>query len=683
MKLSMNAPTETQLSCYHCGEDCTDFTIREEGNVFCCEGCHLVYNLLNKNGLCTYYKLNENPGITQKIKVRTDKFAFLDDQTVKNKLLLFTDGKQSKVSLYLPQIHCSSCIWLLENLHKLDKGIISSRVDFPRKTIDVLYSEDSMGLRKLAEILTRIGYEPHVSLKDLNDKTISKIDRKRLIKMGVAGFCFGNIMMLSLPEYLSGEAIADVTMKHLFSILNLLLALPVFFYSATEFFQSAWGGLRQRFLNIDAPIVLAIIITFLRSVYEIISGTGVGYLDSMAGIVFLMLIGRLFQDYTYQTLSFERDFKSYFPVSVCHKKDGEEIYVPISDIKSGDRILIRSNELIPADGILFLGKAMIDYSFVTGESVPVEKCVGEIIYAGGKQTAGEIELEVIKDVSQSYLTQLWNNSIFQENRVGKVSFIHALGRYFTWILLGMALVSAVYWHFQDPTRIWSAVTAILIVACPCALLLSATFTNGHIMRIMGRCGLYLKNASAIETLAAADTLVFDKTGTISLNGAAEVNYEGPELGLTEQQLIRSLARQSNHFLSRAIVNSLPPSKPLKVEDYRETIGQGSEGKIRNVQVRLGSAVFLGISGTQETGFSKVFVQIDNRAPGCFMLRNGYRPGMEKMIAILRKRYTLALLSGDNETERTYLTNVFGPSSILCFNQSPQEKLPINKGAGIK
>ncbi|MFI5148151.1 MAG: heavy metal translocating P-type ATPase [Bacteroidia bacterium] len=674
MRIHPKIVTDNKHICYHCGEDCIDSIICEGANYFCCEGCHLVYSLLSKNGLCDYYNLNENPGLTQKAEIRADKFAFLDDETVKKKLLVFTDGKQSKASFYLPQIHCSSCIWLLENLHKLHTGVLSSRVDFPKKTIDILFSENELSLRKVAELLTRIGYEPHISLKDIQDKDIRKIDRKRLIRLGVAGFCFGNIMMLSLPEYFSGGAIADLKMKHLFSMLNLVLSLPVFFYCAAEFYTSALGGLKQKFLNIDTPIAMAIVITFLRSVYEILSGTGAGYLDSMAGIVFLMLIGRVFQDYTYQALSFERDFKSYFPVSVCQKKDGQEIFVPISEVKAGDRILIRSNELIPADGILFLGKAKIDYSFVTGESELVEKSLGEILYAGGKQTGGEIELEVIKDVSQSYLTQLWNNSVFKEHKNKRISFIHALGRYFTWILFGLAAASAAYWYFHNPARIWAAVTAILIVACPCALLLSATFTNGHILRIMGRNGLYLKNSGAIEALAGADMIVFDKTGTISQNGPTAVHYEGPELGLTEQQLIRSLARQSNHILSRAIAGTLPESKTLKVENYKEYIGQGAEGDIRNVHVRMGSAVFSGISEDQDNGFSKVYVQIDGGSAGCFMLKNVYRKGVESLITRLRRNYAVALLSGDNDTERNYLSNVFGPSSRLNFNQSPQQKL---------
>ena len=665
---------EAKLLCYHCGEECADNSLTEEDKSFCCQGCQLVYGLLNSSGLCTYYNLNETPGVSQNQKIRPDKFAFLDDQQVKQKLVLFTDGKQSRLTFYLPQMHCSSCIWLLENMHKLNPGVVSSRVDFPHKTVDVLFTEDIISLRKLAELLARIGYEPHISMKDLDEKQISKIDRGRLLRLGVAGFCFGNIMMLSLPEYFGGGAKADPNMHHVFSLIILGLSLPVFFYSAFEFYRSAWQGLRQRFLNIDAPIVLAIVITFGRSLYEIVSGSGPGYMDSMSGIVFFMLAGRVFQDYTYQSLSFDRDFKSYFPVSVCMKKEGLETFIPVSDIKSGDRILIRSNELIPVDGILLYGAASIDYSFVTGESRPVEKAIGEILYAGGKQTGGEIELQVVKDVSQSYLTRLWNNSVFKEKKGKRVSFIHALSRYFTWVLLSLAILSASYWLIHDPSKALNAVTSILIVACPCAILLAATFTNGHIIRLLGRNGLYLKNASAIEALAKADMIIFDKTGTISQAGSSTVIFEGQELGATEVQLIRSLARQSNHALSRAIVAFLSSCESIRVDNYREYAGKGAEGIIQNKQVRMGSADFLGIPFQKNADFSNVYVQIEGQVYGCFKVRNSYREGMEKLINDLKRTHTVALLSGDNDAEKVYLKNIFGSASRLCFNQSPEDKL---------
>jgi Cu+-exporting ATPase len=670
----MDAAVKNTVKCYHCGENCDEFNFREAEKRFCCGGCKLVYELLNQNGLCEYYDITSNPGITQKIKIRAEKFNFLDDREIWNKLVHFTDNRQSHVTWYLPQMHCSSCIWLLENLPKLDKGVISSRVNFPKKELTVIFSESSFSLRKTAELITSIGYEPHISLNDMGDKKIKKQDRSRILKLGIAGFCFGNIMMLSFPEYFSGGNHLDKNLKTFFLYLNILLSLPVFFYSASEFYMSAWLSLKQKFLNIDAPIVLAIVITFARSIYEITSGTGSGYLDSMSGIVFFMLAGRVFQDRIFQSISFERDYKSYFPISVTIIKDGKEVNLPLDKLKAGDRILVRNLELIPADSILFSGKANIDYSFVTGESVPQEKTIGEIIYAGGKQQGPVLELEVIKEVSQSYLTQLWNREAFKQTGEKGISFIHRLSRQFTWIILSIAAIAAAYWSVFDSVRIMSAVSAVLIIACPCALLLSATFTNGNIIRILGDNQFYLKNSGVIEALARADTIVFDKTGTITQNGKSRVAWIGAPLSNEQRDAVYALARQSSHPFSIAISDLLHQGRQLKVQQFREYPGQGLEGIVLEQPIRMGSFRFITGSGEMNPAGGKVYIKTGEELPGHFTIQNEYRKDFSEMIQKLKTNYSLALLSGDNEGEKNQMIKLFERENSLLFNQSPEDKL---------
>jgi len=389
--------TSKRTACFHCGEDCGKQPIIAHDKTFCCEGCKMVFEILNTNGLCDYYMLTQNPGSNQKVQVREGKFAFLDDEKIIRSLVTYQDEVQMHVTFYLPQIHCSSCLYLLENLHRLNENIISSKVNFTKKEVDIIFNHKKVALRKVAEILTSIGYEPYISFNDMN-KAKPKIDKSKILKLGVAGFCFANIMLLSFPEYLGINA-KEQSLIGLFRILNVILSLPVVFYSASEFYISAWKSLRHSFLNIDAPIVLATIVTFARSMYEVTTGTGSGYFDSMTGIVFFMLVGRVLQDRTYQQLSFERDYTSYFPLAVTRlNKEGEES-VALPDIKLNDTLLIHNEELLPADGILTRGKALIDYSFVTGESIPVVKEMGEIVYAGGKQIGSNIEILVIKEVA--------------------------------------------------------------------------------------------------------------------------------------------------------------------------------------------------------------------------------------------------------------------------------------------
>ena len=679
LKGSPNVSQKT--TCYHCGEDVVEKGISIDDKSFCCSGCKTVYGILSQNGLCDYYNLERNPGINQKQKIREGKFGFLDDEKVQQKLVHFTSKEQTHVRFYLPQMHCSSCIWLLENLHKVNTGVLKSQVDFIKKEVTVIYTTDKVSLRQVAELLTLIGYEPHLSLNDLSNTGIKKYDSSKVLKIGVAGFCFGNIMMLSFPEYFSLGDADDLLLKKWFNTLNVVLSLPVFFYCASEFFVSAIKSLKQKFLNIDAPIALAILITFGRSLFEIVSGAGPGYLDSMSGIVFFMLLGRYFQNRTYQGVSFERDYTSYFPMGVT-KLDtlGNQTQVPVSDLKPGDRIKIHNEEIVPADAILFLGKGNIDYSFVSGESLTVEKSIGEIIYAGGKQIGVAIELEVVKEISQSYLTQLWNNTAFRENKKEKQnSFIHYLSQYFTYILFLVALLSAVFWKVTDSSKIWHVVTSVLIVACPCALLLSATFTNGNMIRLLGLKKFYVKNERVLESIEDIDTIVFDKTGTITEQAQSVLEFHGDTISDYEQQLIRSLAGQSNHPLSRGIHAFFSASKNLPIQQFKEMKGNGISGVVDGKHMRMGSPAFvLQKKHFSPQGSSLVYVSIDEAVLGYFSVRNTYRHDLENVISDLKKKYRLVVLSGDNAAEEPHLRMVFGSNSKLLFEQKPEQKLAFIK-----
>ncbi len=683
--MNTNIHTKITTTCYHCGENCDDSVYLEEKQ-FCCDGCKLVYEILNENNLCKYYDISKTPGINAKGKFIAEKFAYLDDEKVKHKLISFTNGKQSRVTFFLPQMHCSSCIWLLENLYKINSSVISSQVNFPKKEVSVFYNESEITLREIVELLAFVGYEPQINLSDLETKKGGNYNRNQIYKIGLAGFCFGNIMMLSLPEYFSGGQFYDTSLKYLFTYIILFLSIPIFLYSASDFFISAWKGFQQKIINIDAPIALAILITFTRSFYEIVSGTGAGYMDSMSGIVFFMLLGRYFQNRTYDALSFERDYKSYFPVSVTLIKNGESKVIPVLNIKVGDRISIRNNELIPTDAILFKGEANIDYSFVTGESALIRKVLGEIVYAGGKQVGSAIELEVIKEVSQSYLTELWNNDTFKKIENNNDSFIHKVSKYFTFLLFALAIGGFLFWVNTDFYRALNALTAVLIVACPCALLLSSTFTNGNILRIYGRNRFFLKNADIIEKLKNIDTIVFDKTGTITQNNKSIVNYDGKYLDLEHLKLVRSLVIQSTHPLSNSILGYLPFSDIFSVNNFKEYPGKGIEAEINGFFLKLGSYSFIldeGITNKIENFASCVYLKIDNIYFGNFTIRNQYRIGLKKLVKSLESNYSMAILSGDNDAEEKTLREIFNENTSFYFKQSPSDKLNYIKALQFK
>lgn len=675
----------SKIICYHCGEDCPSGSVHIDDKYFCCLGCKTVYEILNEGNLCKYYEIDKTPGVSLK-KVKPEqsrKNSYLDDPLVISKLLDFTDGKLAKISLFIPQIHCSSCIWLLENLYKLNKNIIHSEVNFLQKNVVIRFNITQVSLRQIVELLASVGYEPQINLGSIEHKNIIKVNRKLYYKLGIAGFCFGNIMLLSFPEYLSAENFVEHILKNYFGFLNIILALPVIFYSSSDYFKSAFAGLKQRNLNIDFPISLGLAVLFLRSVFEVVTNTGPGFFDSLSGLVFFLLIGKVFQGKTYDALNFERNYKSYFPLSVAVKKEGNEIIVPVSNIKQGDRIIIRNNELIPADAILFSPSADIDYSFVTGEAVPIGKVAGEIIYAGGRQIGPAVEMEVIRTVSQSYLTQLWNNEAFVKRDESRInSIVNTVGKYFTIVIILVAIAAALYWLPVSVKTAVNAFTAVLIIACPCGIALTNPFALGNAMRILGRNKFYLKNASVVEKLSRIDTVVFDKTGTITQTGSSEVSFIGSVLNSAELRLVKSLVHNSTHPLSSIIYEAINEDELFEVKDFCESVSKGLEGNIEGYKVRIGSALFIA-NGQNLLKYwdipenklnTRIFLSIDNHIKGYFSINNAYRVGLNNVISQLKKRYELSLVSGDNDTEKENLESYFGKDALLYFNHKPADKL---------
>jgi P-type Cu+ transporter len=660
-------------NCFHCGNEINknDQVIFDEKS-FCCNGCKTVYEIFSQNDMTCYYDFQASPGATP-LDIK-GKYDFLENEEIVTKLLEFNEDNTSIVSLYIPHIHCSSCIWILENLQKLQKGINTSQVNFSEKKVRINFNPSLTSLKNIVELLSSIGYEPYISLDNFEGEKKS-IDRTLIYKIGVAFFCFGNIMLLSFPEYFEVKEFWIDQYKGFFRWLIFALSLPALLYSASGYYVSAYKGIKTKLLNIDIPIALGIIVMFVRSSVDIIFDLGSGFFDSMTGLIFFMLLGKLFQQKTYGFLSFERDYKSYFPIAITKiLSNGIEESIQVYDIKKGDRLLIRNQELIPVDGILISEKASIDYSFVTGEAIPIEKKSGDKIFAGGKQMGNVIEMEVLFSVSQSYLTQLWSNDVFQKKIDQKHKTItDKISRYFTPVLLLIAFVSLIYWLFIDKSIAFNVFTAVLIVACPCALALSAPFTLGNVLRIMGKRKLYLKNAMVVEQLAKVNTIVFDKTGTITTNRKSNIYFEG-NINDEEICILKNALRGSNHPLSRRLYEFLPNCKQQEINDFEEIIGKGILAKINDIEIKIGSAKFLEIEEENFLKQTHVYIKINNQFKGKYTFDNQYRDGLSELFSNLNNKYKLVVLSGDNDGEKENLEKLLPSNTQLVFNQKPEEKL---------
>lgn len=711
-------------ACFHCGQPCPDLRFAKAGKAFCCQGCQVVHDLLAENGLEQFYDLSRHPGVRVARASRREQWAYLDEPALQRRFLDFTDGTISRVTFQVPAIHCVACVWLLENLFRLHAGIGQSRVNFPRRELAVSFATAKIALSELVALLSSIGYEPCLTLGELEKPPADASRKRRWLQVGVAGFTFGNIMLFSLPNYLGLDAFSGPLFKTVFGYLSLGLAAPAVFYSASDYWRSAFLSFRQRVLTLDVPIALGLAALYGLSAFQVISGSGEGYLDSLAGLVFFLLCGRIFQQKTHDRMAFDRDYKCFFPLSVMRKGAAGGESVAISNLGVGDRLLLRNGELIPADACLISGPACIDYSFVTGESEPVSKQPGDYLYAGGQQIGGAIEVETVKAVSQSYLTSLWNHEAFRKEREDNLNTLtNRYSRRFTRFVIGVAAGAALFWLASGQgARGLKAFASVLIVACPCALALAAPFALGTAQRLLARLQVFLKNALVLERMAQVDAIVFDKTGTLTASRAESVRFvpvpggaKGePDRGLTaaERGWVRALAGSSTHPHAARINEALGQSMrgwehwsqasgasnssssssthpsefsrtkdehELSIGSFQEIPGCGVSGTVAGHSLRLGSKTWLEGQGIEVPSLelapgSASYLAMDGRCRGAFVLANALRPEADRLLQKLGRQYEIALLSGDNERERRRFQDLFGPSARLQFNQSPLDKL---------
>ncbi len=654
-------------ACYHCGEKTLINPIYYDDKLFCCEGCKTVYSLLKANHMEAYYQLDESPGISLRhLQISPNTYAVLDAPDILDKMLTIRTEKHAKVTLRLPNIHCASCLWLLENLYKMQPGIISSRVNFMAREATISYDPRKISLRQVAQLLAAIGYPPELSLgsTERRETRLSRHSRRMLYRLGVAGFAFGNIMLTSFPDYLNmGHDHKDIVLQVL-PYINMTLAVPMVFYSGWDYLESAWKGIRSGYLNMDVPISLGILALFFRSVYEVLVLGETGYFDSLAGLVFFLLVGKWFQDRTYRRIAFDRDYRSYFPIWATKLTAEGEQAVPLDRLAKGDHILVRNGEMIPADGTLVHGTALVDYSFVTGESDPVRLEVGERVYAGGYQQGPAIEVELTATVSQSYLTGLWNNEAFVKRRERPASALSdAVGRRFTYVVLTIAVLTLLYWLPRDWSMAVYAFTSVLIVACPCAISLSIPFTLGNVLSVLGRHKIYLKNTMVIEDLATINHIVFDKTGTLTHK---TIRVEGA-LSDYHLRLVKTLVSQSNHPVSRLLYREIDAAPFEAVYDFEERPGEGLSGEVDGHRVEVVSGAFVG----ERTG---TVLRVDGETVGRVFAEDRLRAGVRELFERLRSKYQLSLISGDNDAARDLMQSLFGDEAHVLFRQRPEDKL---------
>jgi Cu+-exporting ATPase len=656
-----------QLSCKHCKDKIVGKAIVSDGEEFCCQGCSTVYSIIQSNGLGDYYQIQQNAGLSQKHRAE-NSYDYLALPDIQSKMAHQIYDNMYMVTWFLPEIHCASCIWILEQLDRCHEGIISSRVDYGHKTLDIKFDGSKTNLKSIAVFLDSIGYPPDTRDKSIEQNT-SKSNQNLIKRIGLAGFVFGNIMLFSFPEYLGLE---DTVLASYFNSLNIFLASLTLFYSGGEYLSKGWWAIRTRNIDINIPLALGMVAMYLLSIYMVYNGQG-GYFDSLAGLVFFLLVSRWYQESNYRSITFERDYASYFPISVEVLIDDHFVLTEVKNVKADDTILVKNNQVIPVDGILMDDSASIDYSFVTGEQRLVTTMRGEKLYAGGKLKDKAIKVKATSAIDNAYLVKLWDQDVFKHRKI--TDSTEKISQVFTIIILVVAAITFAAWSFFSISTAILASLSVLIIACPCAIAISKPFLMGNVIRLLARHKIYINNSISLVSASNIDKIVFDKTGTLTTSINQEIKYEGTALSIEQMRLVHACAFQSSHPLSIALEKYIRPSDEIwSSDDFEEFEGLGIVAHVKGHTIKIGSAKWVNAPVNKDTE-TVVYISIDDHTYGKYIFHNQYRQSMNGVVNSLKDSgKQLSVLSGDNDQEKSLLQSIFGPDTTLHFKQDPYDKM---------
>ena len=604
----------------------------------------------------------------------SNPYAALDQVDLYPHVYKHWSAQNAVAELHLPTVHCASCVRTLESWPKWRDGLDSVAVDFSQQSAVLRFNPSVVALSDLALELQGMSFPPDVSLAqshsapDRPQKSV--LARKQFKQMAVAGFVFGNTMLFALPEYFGMEAGSDLSL--FIRWITALLSLPLVWISGAPFLVSGWAALRRGTTNMDVPISLGIVALMAQSHWDVWTGSGPGYFDSLAGLLFFLLVGRWFQSQTYSALHFERDYRSFFPFSVWVVENGTESARPLESLKKGDLVRVRHGEMVPVASTVLEGESAVDVSFLTGEAQPQDVGPGSTVPAGAKLVGGSVLVRAEKPLDQKYLTSLWSEDT-GGRRPQWTALTDRLGRAFTGVVLSISAAAALAWAFLDPALIVPVVTSVLIVACPCALALAVPFALGNSVRLLGRQGAFVKSTATVERLAAVGAWVFDKTGTLTVAG--EVRWTEP-VGLTPLQRIalRALANQSAHPLSRSLVHHFTAQgtvDALEVTQFEEALGRGITGVVGSKNYRLGNAAFCFQDPASAPDHALGAVE-DGVFLGWFLPQSSFRTGLREALDGLGTA-PISVLTGDTDGERDALQRTVPSQTELRFRQKPEDK----------
>ena len=676
------------VACFHCSLPVSDparYRVMVDGQwqPVCCPGCEAVASAILGYGLQGYYEQRTSPAPTAAGDENED-LRIYDDPEVQRGFVHTAASGECDAALMLEGVRCTACVWLNQSVLGRLPGVLAVGINATTHRAQLRWDPRRIQLSEILAAVRGIGYRAH-PYDAREQEAAQRLEQKQsLWRLFVSGFGMMQVMMYALPVYLAEPGSMTPDIEQLMRWAGLILTLPVVIYSAGPFFQSAWRELRLARMGMDLPVALGIGVAFSASAWSTIVGHGEVYFDSVSMFVFLLLCGRYLEIRARHAVARSLDFLSRAIPEVALRVDaaGESEQVAVSALRPGDRVLVRSGERVPADGVVEEGKSFVDESLLSGESSPVTKRAGEGLTGGSTNIADPLLMRVERigaDTVLSSIVRLMQQAASERPRL-IANAEHVTG-WFVAATLALAAAAAAAWWLIEPGRaLWVAVS-ILVVTCPCALSLATPVALTVATGRLGRQGLIVCRGHVIETLARATDVVLDKTGTLT-QGKLQLKATQLLAELSEAECLRiaaALEQGSMHPMAKALIAAAPQA--FAAGASKHYAGQGVEAKLQGRSYRLGRPEFVVALHPAPAqlpelapGNSVAVLGDESRCLALFVFGDELRPEAGDFVEAMRQAgKRVHLLSGDRAETVENTASTLG-IELATANASPHSKL---------
>ncbi len=625
----------------------------------CCRGCQAVAQTIVDNGLADYYRHRTAlPGVGREVvPEEVQKLALYDHPGIQKSFVRQEGEHVKEASLILEGITCAACIWLNERHLKQLPGVLQVQVNYATYRARITWDDQSIHLSKILEEIQLLGYNAHPFSAERQESLRRKRRAKDLRRIAVAGLSAGQVMMLAVALYAGAAFGMEDSTAALLRYFSLALTLPVVFYVALPFYQSAWNALLGKRLNMDVPVSLAVVGAFVGSAWSTLRGHGVVYYDAIT-MFSLFLLSSRFLEHGAQERSVEaaENLLKLAPAMATKVLDGGQHQpVPVLELNEGDTILTKPGESIAADAEVIEGESTVDEALLTGESRPVPKHAGARVIAGSINLEGPLLLCVTgvgENTVLAGIVRLLDRAVAEKPRLAQLAD-RVAGHFTVGLLILTAIVGAVWW-WLEPGQAMGIMLSVLVVTCPCALSLAAPTAFAAAGSHLLRHGILLTRGHALETLAKVNHVVLDKTGTLTY-GKPVLQRTVTFSGVDEERsllLAASLEQASEHPLAQSFLSRVVGPDLIAVQEAQNLPGKGVSGVIAGVRYTLGNAALSGfqpmtLPSDLPEGATRVWLCDERRAMAVFVLSDGLRPQAGELVGQLKAAgVQVTILSGD-------------------------------------